>query len=303
MAGTITDYIKKDLQHYLQTGQVSEECLTLEGLAARYKVSTTPVRLAVRDLIDEQTLLKEDNGRLKVNPEARLARRIRSAGEPSLLPPDPSHAEALLTKQVVQWSLENEEKFLREEATARRFGIGRTVLRQLLHRLAGKGLIEHVPRRGWHVHAYNESEMTAYLDVRVSLELKALDLARPHLAPADLERMLRGNTPASGSRDDRLDNDLHQYLIDRSGNRYIKQFFEQYGAYHTELFAFAAPEAKVVRQMARQHREILRALLAKDWRGAKRVLAHHIRSQGAIVKRLLALVHRDTLDSLPSPSP
>ena len=53
------------------------------------------------------------------------------------------------------------------------------------------------------------------------------------------------------------------------------------------LFDYAAPEAKVVRAMARQHRTILRALLARDWPAARKGLARHIRAQRPVVRRLL----------------
>jgi DNA-binding GntR family transcriptional regulator len=171
---------------------------------------------------------------------------------------------------------------LREEATADRLGIGRTVLRQVLNRLAGLVLVDHLPRRGWKVRRCDEAEMLAYLQVRESLELKALDLAKHRLADEDLERMLVGNRGAA-----RLDNQIHRYLIDKSGNRYLRDFFDRHGLFFTTLFDYAAPEANVVRAMARQHRGILRALLAKDWPKARKALARHIRAQTPIVRRLL----------------
>jgi DNA-binding GntR family transcriptional regulator len=45
--------------------------------------------------------------------------------------------------------------------------------------------------------------------------------------------------------------------------------------------------------MARQHRKILRALLAKDWRAARRELTRHIRAQRSIVRDLLQKVGKD----------
>jgi DNA-binding GntR family transcriptional regulator len=43
------------------------------------------------------------------------------------------------------------------------------------------------------VHPIQEEDVVAYLDVRETLELKALDLARPHIDNADLAPMLEGN--------------------------------------------------------------------------------------------------------------
>lgn len=288
MAATLVDFIQSDLRSSIAQKSKWSETLTLEALASRYKVSTTPVRQAVRQLVAARVLVKYPNGCLGIRPEAaRATSAAGSANDPPAIPPDPFKVEGILTEEIVRLSLRGVDAFLREESTSERFGIGRTVLRQVFNRLVGKGLLEHVPRRGWRVHPYSELEMRAYLDVRVTLELTALDLAKPHLLEEDLERMLRGNQPAPTTQAERLDNHLHQYLIEKSGNRYLRAFFEQHGAYHTHLFEFAAPGAKVVKAMAKQHRDILRALINKDWPRAGKFLTHHIRAQGPIVKRLL----------------
>jgi DNA-binding GntR family transcriptional regulator len=230
-------------------------------------------------------LLKQANGRMALNPDAH------PPDEDLSLPTRPALAqqvEATLAAEIIRHSLRGEAAHLREEATAERFGIGRTALRQVLNRLAGQGLIVHLPRRGWRVRPFDEGEMIAYLQVREGLELKALDLARPHLDAADLHRMLRGNRQKAP----RLDNDLHRYLVEKAGNRYIRDFFDRHGIYYATLFDYAAPAINVVKAMARQHRTILRALLARDWNGARKALAHHIRSQRPVVRRLLQEIGR-----------
>jgi DNA-binding GntR family transcriptional regulator len=294
MPETITDFIKQDLRARLRGGAGLPEKLTLAALSEHYDVSFTPVRLAVQELIDERVLRKEPNGRMTV---ARVPNGKPPPAPVPARPEETSSVEASLTAKVIQMSLLGHVEYLREEATAEHMGIGRTVLRQLLNRLAGKGLVEHLPRRGWRVRRYDEAEMFAYLQVRESLELKALELARPHLVAADLQRMLRGNQPFPGGKTERLDNDLHQYLIDKSGNRYIQDFFARHGLYYSTLFDYAAPEANVVRAMARQHRVILRALFAQDWRRARQALAHHIRSQRPIVHRLLQRIGQGGQDA------
>ena len=136
--------------------------------------------------------------------------------------------------------------------------------------------------------------MRAYLDVRVTLELKALDLARPRIAKDEVRRMLAGNTPEGGSGAPRLDNQLHQYFIEKSGNRYLRDFFRQYGGYYTALFDYATLGAEVVADMAAQHREILGHVLAGHWAKARAELAHHIRAQEPVLRRMRArLEERD----------
>ncbi len=100
--------------------------------------------------------------------------------------------------------------------------------------------------------------------------------------------MLAGNPVTAEGEPPRLDNRLHQYLIERSGNRYMQSFFRQYTAtYYTAVFDYAAPEAHVVAEMSSQHRQILEALIAKHWAKARQALSDHIWAQRPILKNLL----------------
>jgi DNA-binding GntR family transcriptional regulator len=271
--------------------------LSLNSLAAAYGVSPMPVRAAVSELIAEGLLRKSPNGRLEITPPAGPATTPAAATEEPALTPAPiaplrfdapGDREAEIAADVLRMGLSGGEVFLREEAASARWGLGRTTVRLLLSRLAGRGLLEHLHRRGWRVRPYSEADMRAYLDVRETLELKALDLARPRLVPADLERMHAGNCPDAPGGRQRLDNDLHRYIVDKADNRYIRDFFDRHGPYHSALFDYAAVGAAVVAEMAGQHRRILRALIDRDWPAARRALSEHIRAQEPVLSRMLA---------------
>jgi DNA-binding GntR family transcriptional regulator len=284
----ICEHIKRDLLDRIGFGFGPPADLTLHALSRHYGVSFTPVREALRDLVSEGVLQKECNGRVRIGSKIT---RSEGAGVEELPSDPPNHAaalEAALANEMIARSLRGESDYVREEATAAEFEVGRTAIRQALARLAGPGLIVHVPRCGWRVRAFDEADLDAYLVVREVLELKALQLARPNLVTADLKRMLARNAP--GGLTPRLDNNLHRYLIEKSGNAYIRDFFERHGAYYTTIFDFAAPETHVVAAMARQHRAILRALIQRDWPRARRALARHIRDQRPIVRKLMLRV-------------
>ena len=58
--------------------------------------------------------------------------------------------------------------------------------------------------------------------------------------------------------------------------------------YYTALFDYAAPETSEVGDMVQHHRDILNALIARDWPRARHALAQHIREQEMILGKLLA---------------
>lgn len=294
MTDTLSEQIARDLRARLAQGLPARD-LTLSGLAAEYQVSVTPVRRAVGELLAEGLLERTGRGRLAL-PGGAAPASATPAGDldpmpggerVAGLPPGPRPAvqqdiEGALAAELVQLSLQPGECFLREAATAERFGVSRTVVRQVFSRLAGRGLLGYLPRRGWRVRTLDEADMTAYLKVREVLELRALDLAIGRLEREPLERMLAGN------QGDQLDNDLHGYLVERAANPYISEFFERHAAYYQSIFDAAAPGVQLTRQMAEQHRAILVALLDEDWDRARAALREHVRAQLPLVRLLLA---------------
>jgi DNA-binding GntR family transcriptional regulator len=282
---SLTNYIRDDIRRRIRSGEDLTHRLSLGELARHYGVSFTPLRAALAALIDEGYVLKLPNRRLQ--PNGRMV-GTGSASESVAAPPTPSDWDSVLLKEVTLASLSRRAVYLREESLARRLGVGRSIVRQALSRFAGAGLIEHVPRRGWLIHPLSEEDMGAYLVVRETLELKALELAKNRLDKADIQSLIRSNGRPGPRAATQLDNRLHEHVIERSGNTYIRRFFQQYVArYYTELFYHAAPETEVVGQMVRQHRQILQAVAARDWPKSRRLLSEHIRAQGPILLKLL----------------
>lgn len=291
---TLSEHIAEDLETRLAAGESFPDPITLSGLANHYEVSLTPVRRAVETLIEKRLLVRGSNGRLEIAPRQRRRRSATPEGTSASVSFERNGRgakkqpwEGALVREVMRASLMGDERFLREEALAERHGISRTALRQVFHRLAGEGVIEHRPRRGWTVRPFREADMKAFLEVRELLELKALEDARGTLEPAKLEAMRDANVPSDPSHAARLDNQLHRYFIECSGNRYIAAFFDTHGRYYMSMFDYAALGASVVDEMVAQHREILEQLLARRWSRASAALAAHIRAQEPVLKRAI----------------
>lgn len=291
---TIAEYIQKDLEARVARDEELPYRLTLASMSSFYEVSPMPVRTAVQGLIDDGVLLKLPNGRLDLSPDAQL---YGAAAGPAPPPKSLEEHEREIADFAVRASLRGESQYLREEGTARRFGIGRSMVRRIFSRLSGAGVLEHVPRCGWRIEPYREADMLAYIDIREALELKALELARPRLVRADLERMLAANSPTDEG-EPRIDNSLHHYWIGLADNRYIQEWFRVHGPYYETVFDFATFAESSVAEMSAQHRQVLELLLADDFEGAREALMRHIRAQEPKVSRLIANYRReaDTAD-------
>ncbi|TWT35890.1 HTH-type transcriptional repressor CsiR [Posidoniimonas corsicana] len=284
---SLADYIYADIAAHL-----SEQCeppcrLTLSSIATHYGVSLSPVRTAVERLVSDRFLKTLDNGRLEIGERKKLPKSAKLASVAR-----PVNHEKLIQADVIRRSLLGEDGFLRENWAAERYGIGRTALRPILSRLAGQGLIERVPRRGWRVRPFDKDDLCAFIEIRELLELKALRLARPVLKRERLEELLEANrSPETRQASATLDNNLHEYWISHCGNAYIERFFQREAVYYRTLFDYAAPEASVVEQMAGQHCKILEALLDDNWRDASAALKEHIQAQKPIIKALIQQLH------------
>ncbi|QGQ21260.1 GntR family transcriptional regulator [Gimesia benthica] len=281
---TLTKYIKADLIARLSRDELSPDALTLAALSDHYQVSVTPIYHAINELIEEGYLYREKNRRLCVNQE-KMSDAQTAAKSPQPAPPE-DHFKRI-TDDLLAMSLNGESVFLREMASAKKYDISRTSLRNIFNRLAGDGMLEHVPRRGWKLRSFNQHDLDAFIEVRVVLELKALDLAKESLEKRVLQKILDGNqVPETDEEPLQIDNSLHEYLIKQSDNYYIISFFDRHGRYFDLLFLWESNDRDAAIQEIQQHQRILSALINEDWTTARKELEFHLRSNHPVLSQL-----------------
>jgi DNA-binding GntR family transcriptional regulator len=274
---SLTEYIETDLKHRIHSGLELPGKLTLEGLSGHYQVSTTPIRLALKQLISEGYLKRSARGGgLTVNPN-KARPKAGAAPEP---PERPGNTYEQVANDLVGLSFLGKEIYLREQHAAEKYGISRTALRQIFERLAGLGILEHVPRKGWSLRPFRYEYLMMFTEAREMMEVGALKLARIRLVEEDLQQILDRNVlPQS-------DNSLHEYLILKSQNLFIKDFFDRYRRYYDVLHRWEQRDRKAVAESVRQHRQIAEALIRRDWVEAERMLIEHIHHSQAGIKKL-----------------
>ena len=278
---SLTDYIKKNLIAGFHSGQIGQGELTLVDLSARYQVSVTPVRAAVKQLIHEGYLEQQSNRRLIVRMD-----RAERVGDDFSGAEAPKDWYRTIANDLVHLSLRGEPILLREESTAKKYGISRSSLRQIFNRLAGDGVLQHLPRCGWRLRPLSPSDLDAYTDIRVVLECRALELAWPRLVDEDLQAMLAGNRLPAFPGDPPLgDNNLHAYLIEKAGNHYISEFFARHAKYYDTLFHWVGLDQNLIILVVQDHQHILNALLRRDRQVAEDLLVQHIRRNQPFLKK------------------
>jgi len=122
--------------------------------------------------------------------------------------------------------------------------------------------------------------------VRITLEIQALKLARPHLVDEDIRKRLDGNRlPETPADEPLIDDSLHRYIIQKADNQYIADFFERHSKYFILLFDWEALDRETRIQTVRQHRDILEAILCKDWTLAESALQFHIQHNHPLLRK------------------
>lgn len=273
MKQKLSGYIFSDLKGRIARGALPARW-SLSALAREYGVSAMPVRVALRELVAKRLLLQKGNGRFAVNP-AKAGRAPFTKGDTP--PQPPVDWKEILSRKIIGISLHGNECELKIADVATEHGISATLVHTVFHRLAGIGLLTHVPRRGWAVRPFRLEDLDAFLEVRESLELLALRDAREKLQTAELKRLLALNQPAPPRSPAKIDNSLHRYWIDLSGNRYIMDFFERQHTYFDTLLSHAVLTSSDLEKSRAIHRRILEALIRRDWAAAELELSRDVK--------------------------
>src|SRR5262245_1214602 len=120
---TNATYIANELRSRISAGRDLNKKPTLDGLSREFNVSFSPVRAAVGEVVRQGWIIKTDNGRLKFNKDRIGCEKIDESERP-LSASD--HAE-VITNDLIVASLRGQAIYVREEDTAAKYGVSRTI--------------------------------------------------------------------------------------------------------------------------------------------------------------------------------
>jgi len=209
-----------------------------------------------------------------------------ASSDPSTLS---SSIVATLKGRIIAWQYPPEHR-LAEDGLCREFGVSRSPVREALRVLATNGLIRRMDNRGYAVRQIKVKELEELYDVRLALELYAVESLATSDPPADAlaelaqiwDRLLRRPKRKVEELAD-LDAQFHERLASLIKNETLSQ---QLSAINERLFVFRMIDfeaADRVRNTCDQHLAILDRIASRDARGAREAMRRNINDGRNIV--------------------
>ncbi len=182
-----------------------------------------------------------------------------------------------------------------EQTLAEHYGISRTPLREALKVLASEGLVTLKPRRGCYVTEISERDLDEIFSVMALLEGQSARDATERSSDADLAQFkaLHDDLESAAKRDDingffEANQAFHHQLQIVADNRWLQQAIEDLRkviklSRHHSLFSEGRLE-----QSLSEHRDILKAMLARNGEAAETAMRTHIASGRQALARIAA---------------
>jgi DNA-binding GntR family transcriptional regulator len=170
-----------------------------------------------------------------------------------------------------------------ESALMKRFGWGRTPLREAFQRLSEQGLLQIIPQHGAVVTPLNLFDFVEVMDAMSLVIGSAASLACKRLTETELEQLdewvAQGEIAALAGDFERLsaiDYEFHGVLAQATGNRYLSDYLRRLHQI-ARRFNFAAwKRERNASPSLDEHRQLAAIFRARDAAAAKAAMLQHI---------------------------
>ncbi|MBC8248720.1 MAG: GntR family transcriptional regulator [Anaerolineales bacterium] len=169
-----------------------------------------------------------------------------------------------------------------QQALMEELELGRTPIREALHRLAAEGLVNIVPRRGMFVANISITDLQKIFEVRILLEglcarLAAQRITEDQIAQVeailqDLERVPNEDVKILMA----IDEHFHHLLYQAAHNEFLAEILDRLYAPSLRLWYLVLDRLGDVREAIEQHQGIAEAVKAGDGTRAEALIQKHI---------------------------
>ncbi len=184
--------------------------------------------------------------------------------------------EKIVTLELPPLSVIDEQD-LRED-----LGLGRTPIREALHRLAAEGLVIIAPRRGMFVADISITDLQKVFEVRIVMEGLCARLAAERATDRQINHMaavFKELDCVPEEDTDKLmfiDQQLHELLYEAAANEFLADSLCRLHTLSLRLWYLVLNQLGDLKQSIAEHGEVIDALEARDGVRAERSIQEHI---------------------------
>lgn len=174
---------------------------------------------------------------------------------------------------------------LLEQATAQRFGVSRTPIREVFRLLEAHGFVETIQNRGTFVKMVTVSDVKELYEMRCALESTCAGIAAKVISDEEInkvdsyvqlseEAFAQGDLEGANQYGERI----HWLIIDLCNNKKIKQEIMNIKEHSRRLGNMAGSVPKRMSRSLKEHRLILEALRCREEYIAELCMKRHLMS-------------------------
>jgi len=186
---------------------------------------------------------------------------------------------SVLRDRVIEVSMEPGKK-IDIQQLIEEFEVSETPVRVALAKLAHEGFVKLLPRRGYFVIKLTKKDIKEIYDLRILLESYAIDTAIENMDPAKLKKIYRDFERLRGTNNSKrrekeslkIDEGFHLEIVRNCDNKRAQELFYR-------IYDFARISQKMHKRINRdigEHTAIIKALLDKKKKEARRLLVKHL---------------------------
>jgi len=178
-----------------------------------------------------------------------------------------------------------------ESSLMERFGLGRTPMREALHRLVADGLIVIFPRRGVIVGQLGLREIQQLFEARIAVEAETTRLAALRISEADRQNMRILNKEIHATESHLsfatfldIDQRIHLELVRLAQNTYLAEAAARILTLNEWLWHVHMTRHGVESTDFASHDAIVDAVITGDAHGARQAMIDHIERSRALLR-------------------
>lgn len=199
-----------------------------------------------------------------------------------------------LKKMIISGELKPDTE-ITETSAAEMLSISRTPVKSALYRLAGDGLIEIRPNKGYFVRKYELTEINEILQAREVLEGLIASVACSKMTPEDIEYLgslfpPKGTPYDPAKKEEYYENGqrLHSFIRAKANNRVVNMLLQMYGAMIKCSAVMSTEVPKRFEDAYNEHIDIITAIKQNNPKTAEAKMRKHIyNTRTSLLKKIL----------------